>query len=74
MIFEKCPGTASVARPELLLVPCSKCGEDVEVFSDEERAKCDHCGAIIFREKSPSCFDWCKYAEECLDELKKSGG
>ncbi len=73
MVFDRCPGTASVARPKLLLIPCTKCGSEVEIFSDEERTACDKCGTVVFKERDPSCFDWCKYAEECLEELKKPG-
>lgn len=72
-LYDKCPGTASISRPELLLVKCPKCGGEVEIFSDEEKVVCDNCGVAVFREKSPSCFDWCKYAEECKDELDNTG-
>lgn len=73
-MYDRCPGTASVARPDLVLVKCPKCGEDVEVFSDEERVVCDSCGTVVFREKTPSCFDWCQYSKECREELTKTGG
>lgn len=64
MVFE-CPGSKSVKRPEIILITCPKCGGEVEIFSDEETAKCS-CGEIICREKTPSCTDWCKYADDCL--------
>lgn len=73
MVYDRCPGTASISRPELLLVECPKCGEEMEIFSDEERAVCDSCGSTVFREKAPSCFDWCTYSEECREELNKTG-
>lgn len=72
-LYDRCPGTASVSRPDLLLVKCPKCDSAVEIFSDEERAVCEACGAAVFREKTPSCFDWCKYSKECREELTKTG-
>jgi hypothetical protein len=65
-----CPGTTGVRRPTIELISCPVCGREVEIFSDEHRTKCK-CGAIVFREKSPTCFEWCKYAEKCKEELKK---
>ncbi len=73
MLYDKCPGTTSVSRPDLLLIECPKCSEEVEVFSDEEKVVCDSCGSIVTREKTPSCFDSCAYAEECREELNKIG-
>jgi len=73
MVYDKCPGTSSVSRPDLLLIVCPKCGEEVEVFSDEEKVVCDSCSTIVTREKTPSCFDWCSYAEECKEDLDQTG-
>lgn len=32
--------------------------------------KCYFCGGIVTREKRPSCFDYCKYADKCIAELE----
>ena len=48
--------------------PCPQCGGDVEVWTHELKATCPHCGATVFKEKSPSCIDWCQYAKECVGE------
>ncbi|MDI6655322.1 MAG: hypothetical protein QME59_05485 [Candidatus Hydrothermarchaeota archaeon] len=50
----KCPGSEAVKRPEIILLTCPKCGEEVEIFSDEQAAKCS-CGNVV-----------CKYAKECV--------
>ncbi len=73
--MDKCPGSAIVRRPEIVVLTCPKCGEEVEIFSDEEKAACE-CGEVIFREKTVSCTDWCKYAKECLEKgpLKAQAG
>jgi NADH pyrophosphatase NudC (nudix superfamily) len=72
MVEITCPGSAAVKRPELLLIPCPHCGEEVEIFSDEAKAECEGCGKTVFKEKEPSCFDWCRYAEKCLDAIEEN--
>ncbi|MCL5736178.1 MAG: hypothetical protein M1274_11415 [Actinobacteria bacterium] len=37
------------------------------MFSDETRAKCG-CGEVVYKEKMPSCIEWCVKARECLGE------
>ena len=39
------------------------------MFTNEVSLRCYHCGGLIVREKRPSCFDWCKYADKCAEEL-----
>lgn len=61
----KCPGTdARFLKVEE--IKC-RCGNTVEVFSDEPGAKCRKCGKCVYK-KMPSCIDWCRYAKECLGE------
>jgi DNA-directed RNA polymerase subunit RPC12/RpoP len=61
----KCPGqdfrnlTVSVHK-------CPKCGRDVEVFSDEMKAKCPKCKTVVEKENVPTCIEWCKEAKKCL--------
>jgi hypothetical protein len=50
---ERCPGQES-RNLQVVLCPCPKCGTEVEVFSDEARARCQKCGEIVYREKSQS--------------------
>ncbi len=63
----KCPGQDDrFLRVELYI--CPTCRAEVEIFSDETRVKCDECGEWVYREKLPSCIDWCATARECLGE------
>jgi len=39
------------------------------MFTNEHTMKCYHCGGIVTRERRPSCFDWCKYADKCMAEI-----
>ncbi|MBI2860246.1 MAG: phosphohydrolase [Chloroflexi bacterium] len=64
-----CPGhEEKMLRVELY--KCPKCGAEVEVFSDEEKVKCQDCGEYIYRGQTPSCIDWCASARQCLGEQK----
>jgi len=71
----RCPGQSGRnLKAELHL--CPNCGCQVEIFSDELRAICPGCGRQVYKEKTPSCIDWCKAAEQCLggdayEKLKK---
>jgi NADH pyrophosphatase NudC (nudix superfamily) len=47
---------------------CPSCGSPVEIFSDEQRIKCQKCGKYVYREKTPSCIEWCASARQCLGE------
>ena len=63
----RCPGQSGRnLKAELYL--CPNCSYQVEIFSDELRAICPGCGQEVYKEKTPSCIDWCKAAEECLGE------
>ncbi len=44
------------------------CGAEVEMFSDELRIKCRKCGEYVYKEKTPSCIEWCPAARQCLGE------
>jgi len=50
------------------LYKCPNCGAEVEIFSDELKVKCHQCGKYIYKEKMPSCIDWCASARQCLGE------
>jgi Fe-S-cluster-containing dehydrogenase component len=38
------------------------------MFSDELKVKCHKCGEMVYKEKIPSCIDWCASARQCLGE------
>ena len=61
----KCPGQDS-RNLQAAMYMCPNCGTDVEMFSDELRARCHKCGDFVYKEKTPSCIDWCAYAKECI--------
>ena len=66
-MFSKCPGQ-DTHKLRVELHKCPKCGAEVEIFSDETRIKCQKCGTMVFREKMPSCIEWCSSARQCLGE------
>jgi len=82
----KISGTCPGQNPAFLknfntnIVPCRRCGHEVEFFADEKKVKCPGCknsvfkvdagaisyrdGRIIINDSSASCLDWCG---GCLD-------
>ena len=46
--------------------PCPRCGEPVEIFSDEVSAACPGCGARACKERVPTCVEWCRSARQCI--------
>ena len=63
----KCPGQ-DMRNLRVAIYKCPSCGAEVEIFSDELRAKCQKCGKYVYKEKTPSCIDWCAAARQCLGE------
>ena len=61
-----CPGSIGLRQPKPEEVPCHRCSEEVEIWSDEIKARCPSCGALVTRDVPPSCIDWCKWAEQCV--------
>lgn len=64
----RCPGSMKTLTPEPLERKCTKCGEMVEIFSDEEKADCE-CGNTVFKDAQYTCVVWCSAAEECLGDI-----
>jgi NADH pyrophosphatase NudC (nudix superfamily) len=62
-----CPGQDG-RNLKVSLHKCPKCGNEVEIFSDETRIKCRNCGNYVYKENVPSCVEWCAKARECLGE------
>lgn len=69
-LFSSCPGSVWFKQPIPEPTRCPHCGKEVEIFTNEQSMKCYHCGGLITREKRPSCFDWCKYADKCIAEIE----
>jgi DNA-directed RNA polymerase subunit RPC12/RpoP len=63
----KCPGQ-DMRKLRVSLYKCPNCSADVEIFSDEIKVKCQKCGEKVYRDKIPSCIDWCASARQCLGE------
>jgi DNA-directed RNA polymerase subunit RPC12/RpoP len=66
-MYSKCPGQ-DMRNLRVSVYKCQNCGHEVEIFSDEMRVKCPKCGEKVYRDKVPSCIDWCAKAKECLGE------
>jgi DNA-directed RNA polymerase subunit RPC12/RpoP len=62
-----CPGQDS-RNLKVSLHKCPGCGAEVELFSDELKIKCRKCGTYVYKEKTPSCLEWCPAARQCLGE------
>ena len=63
----KCPGQ-DFRNLRVEVYKCPSCGADVEIFSDETNFKCRKCGTRVYKEKMPSCIEWCSSARQCLGE------
>ena len=61
----RCPGQSD-RNLKVELIRCPHCGYELEIFSDELRVNCPSCGKPVYRERLPSCIDWCAAAALCL--------
>jgi predicted RNA-binding Zn-ribbon protein involved in translation (DUF1610 family) len=72
-----CPGQDN-RNLRVELFKCPSCGAEVEIFSNEVKVKCYQCGEMVYRERMPSCIDWCASARQCLGKERwqqmKGGG
>jgi NADH pyrophosphatase NudC (nudix superfamily) len=66
-MLDRCPGAVNLITPTLTIKKCPRCGEEVEVFSNDISVKCSRCGFLVYNEIE-SCIQWCKYARECVGE------
>lgn len=66
-MVSRCPGQDN-RNLKVSVHICPHCGHEVEIFSDETRAKCQKCGKYVYQEQLPSCVEWCAAARECLGE------
>ncbi len=65
-IMGSCPGSRLFKNPLPEAIQCSGCGEELEIWTDEMKVRCKGCGTITYRDRMPSCIDWCKDAESCV--------
>lgn len=68
MLDKYCPGSSRIRSPVPEEFPCPDCAAPVEIWSHEFKATCDNCGRVVFRQKTPTCLQWCQYAVECVGE------
>lgn len=61
-----CPGSRAIRDPTPEYINCPNCGHEVEVWTHELSYPCSNCGTRVFRNRGPSCIDWCPHAEECV--------
>jgi len=69
----RCPGSIKSTLATPMERRCPKCGATVEIWSDEERVTCP-CGHVIFKDKTPTCVEWCAAAEQCLGHILDVAG
>ncbi len=60
----KCPGS----DVEITIIECPGCGEEVEFFTGDSKAKCTSCGQWVPRQVA-SCIEWCPGAEQCFSHV-----
>jgi len=63
-----CPGAKFIRQPAPEIFKCSKCGGEVEIWTDELRGICSNCGMVILKNQEQSCLEWCRMAKECVGE------
>jgi hypothetical protein len=64
--MERCPGSRLLRQPKPEVFTCPSCGKEVEIWSDEFKARCRNCGKPVYRSGAMSCLEWCAMAEECV--------
>lgn len=66
-----CPGAKILRQPEPEFTSCPNCGEEVEIWSDEQKRPCPRCSETVIKdrgEEQVSCLDWCAMGKECVGE------
>jgi len=64
----KCPGSQRFSQPQPEIINCPFCGTEMEIWTDEAKAKCPECKKVLTRKGGASCLEWCKYAKECVGD------
>jgi len=70
MFKEGCPGSAEIRSPKPEDIRCQKCGEKIEIWSDEPDIACKKCGYLNARPIGTSCIEWCAFAKDCVGAEK----
>ena len=65
MILEGCQSKSKEIPIEERI--CPQCGHEIEIFSVDTEAACEHCGFVIYNDQL-SCVQWCKYARQCVGD------
>lgn len=66
MGLDFCPGAKLLRQPAPEDFNCPRCNTEVEIWTDEKKAKCPKCGYTVFKESNYNCLDWCAYGEDCV--------
>ena len=64
MLLEGCQGKPKLSIMEKI---CPQCGHEIEIFSVDTEAKCEHCGFVIYNDKL-TCVKWCEFARQCFGD------
>ena len=65
MVLEGCQSKSKEISIEERI--CPQCGHEIEIFSVDTEAACEHCGFVIYNDQL-SCVQWCKYARQCVGD------
>lgn len=65
MILEGCQSKSKEISIEERI--CPQCGHEIEIFSVDTEAACEHCGFVIYNDQL-SCVQWCKYGRQCVGD------
>lgn len=66
-VFSGCQGHSNT--PTILERICPNCGEEVEIFSNEEFVKCEKCGTKVYSNVA-TCTVWPKDYSKSEEEAK----
>ncbi|OGO02970.1 MAG: hypothetical protein A2Y91_06195 [Chloroflexi bacterium RBG_13_54_8] len=66
-MVNECPGAVNIRMPRLEVKDCPKCGEEIEIVSNEASARCPKCGFVVYNDLL-SCVEWCEYARQCVGD------
>jgi len=65
-MLSSCPGASTIKELCPRYIRCPHCKTEVEIWSDEFRARCPTCQAWVYAEQGVTCLDWCAKAAECV--------
>lgn len=65
-LMSSCPGSKIFKSPMPEPITCSGCAEELEIWTDEIKVRCKQCGTVTYKDRMPSCIDWCKHADACV--------